>query len=333
MRSQGGVELSLDYLLEIHVDGEGEVVAGHGLGDVIRQLLARVDVYGIAVSVHEPAHGVHPASFRDYAPERVHVVGLPARLSAQGFLVGELDPALADDGVRVQAIEGRQLELVLGYGPGVPENVGGEPALRVATDPVVVHGDALEFPGAFAHVRHRVAARVLLYQDGAVLATGLYGCVVAGQHRLGVGLDRGGQFLHHVAGDLVRDHGYVEAWHVVGEDLAVAVVDHAPLGGNLDVGVLRGPRRERVVLAREDLQIPEPRAEDEENGRYEHGQGDHPHLHVALGHRRRLHALLRGVGLLLLGHRQPEQPLPPPLRSSGHYCFETFSAWTTRRSE
>ena len=28
-------------------------------------------------------------------------------------------------------------------------------------------------------------------------------------------------------------------------------------------------------------------------------QGDDPHLHVALGHRRRLHALFRGVGLLL----------------------------------
>ena len=127
--------------------------------------------------------------------------------------------------------------------PVYPRMWAAEPALRVAADPVVVHGDALELPGALAHVGHRVAARVLLHQDGAVLAAGLYRRVVAGEHRLGVGPDGHRQLPHLLARDLVRDHGHVQAGDVVGEDLAVAVVDDAPLGGDLDVGVLRGPSR------------------------------------------------------------------------------------------
>ena len=48
---------------------------------------------------------------------------------------------------------------------------------------------------------------------------------------------------HFVPGDLIRYDGNVQPWDVVGEDLAVAVVDHAPLGGDLDVGVSASPSR------------------------------------------------------------------------------------------
>ena len=94
---------------------------------------------------------------------------------------------------------------------------------------------------------------------------------------------------------------------------------------------LRRPRGEGVVLAREDLQVPQPGAKDEEDRGDQNRQRDYPHLHVALGHRRRLHTLFRGVRLLLLSHRQPEQPLPP-FRNE-HYRSATFSAWTIKRLE
>src|SRR5215216_5877231 len=318
----GGVELILGQFLHVEVHGQLQILARHGLGDVVGYLLARVHVYGVTVFVHEPAHGIDPAPLRDYAPEGVHVVGSPAWFTAQHLLVGELDPTLAYDRVSGQALERFLLKLIVGNGAGVSEDVGGQPALWVASDPVVVDGDTPELPGALANVSDRVTARVLLDQDRAVLATGLLRRVVAGQDSLGVGPDDGRQLPNFVPGDLIRYDGYVQPGDVVREDLAVAVVDHTALGGDLDVSVLRRPRGEGVVLACEHLQVPQPCAKDEEDRGDHNRQRDDPHLHVALGHRRRLHALFRGVRLLLLGHRQPEQPLPLFLREQlplGHF--------------
>src|SRR5215211_4345603 len=320
----GGVELILGDPLDVEVHGQLQVLAWHGLGDVVGQLLARIRVYGLAVLVHEAAHRVDPAPLGNYAPEGVHVVRPPARFAAQNLLVGELDPALADHGVGIQALERLLLELILGYGAGVPEDVGGEAAFGVATDPVVVDGDALELPGTLADVSHRIAARVLLDQDGTVLATGFPGRVIAAEYGLRVGPHDRRQLLYLVPGDLVGDDGHVQPGDVVSEDLAVAVVDYTALGGDLDVGVLGCPRGQGVVLARQNLQIPEPGAEDEEDGGDQDRQGDNAHLHVALGHRRRLHTLFRGVRLLLLSHRRPEQPLPYPLFLGSATCSHSL---------
>src|SRR5215207_2045511 len=147
---------------------------------MVGYLLARVHVYGITVFVHEPAHRIDPAPLGNYASEGVHVVGPPTWFTAQHLLVGELDPTLADDGIRGQAIEGFLFQLIVGNGAGVPEDMRGQPAFRVTADPVVVHGDARELSGALANVSHRVAASVLLHQDGAVLAVGVPCRIVAG---------------------------------------------------------------------------------------------------------------------------------------------------------
>src|SRR3712207_8022440 len=75
---------------------------------------------------------------------------------------------------------------------------------------------------------------------------------------------------------------------VVGEDLAVAVVDDAALGGVLDGEGARVLGHDVVLLAGEHLQVPEAGAEDGEDVGYEEGPREDPHLHVSLGEGRRL---------------------------------------------
>ena len=126
-------------------------------------------------------------------------------------------------------------------------------------------------------------------------------------------------------------HGDVEAGDVVREDLAVAVADDAALGRVLDLEGLGRLRGDRVLGAREDLEVPQPGREDYEYHRDDDCEGDHPDLHVALGHRRRVGPLLRGPRLLLLAHGEPDQLLSPcAIGGSGP---STLSAWTIRRRE
>jgi hypothetical protein len=323
----GGVELGFRDPLEIEVNGEREVLARHGVLDAVGELLAGVYRDGVPVLVHEPAQGVHPAPLRHYPPEDVHVIHLPTGLPAQHLLVVELDPALPDDRVVLEALEGLLLELLLRDRAGVAESVGGHLPLRIVADVVVVHGDARKLRGALADVGDVVAVGVLFDEHRAVLVPQLEGRVVAIEYRLGVGLEDLGELLDLLPGclpmalvNLVGDDRHVETGDVVREDLPVAVVDDTALGGVLDHAGLGRLGGERVLVAREDLQVPQPGRQDDEDHRDDDREGDHPHLHVALGYGRRVHALLGGPRLLLLGHREPDH-------------WATFSAWMMSRRE
>src|SRR5215211_4910229 len=269
-------------------------------------------------------------ALRHYPPEGIHVVDFLTGFAAQKLLVIELDPALTDYRVVGEAFVSIQFELFLRDCTGVAEDVGGHIPLRIVANVVVVHGDARELLGALADVGDVVAVGVLFDQHRAVLVPQLEGRVVALEYRLGVGPEDLGELLDLLPGYFVGNDRHVEAGDVVREDLAVAVVDDAALGGVLDLAGLGMPGRERVVIAREDLQLPQPGRQDYEDHRDHDRQRDHTHLHVALGHGRRIPALLGGPRLLLLAHRKPDHRLPFPLVAAGPV---TLSAWTIRRRE
>src|SRR5829696_6887121 len=327
----GGIELVLSEPLQVEVHGEVEVLARHGVLDTVGQLIAGIHRDRLAVLVHEPAQGVDPATVRHYPPERVHLVHLLAGLAAQHLLVVELDPALSDDRVIGEVLEGVELELLLGDRAGVPENVSGRLPRRVVADVVVVHDDTGELLGALHDVGDAVAVGVLLDKHRAVLGAPVEGRVVAVEHGLRVGPEDLGQLLDFLARDVRRGHGDVEAGDVVREDLAVAVADDTALGWVLDLEGLGRLRGDRVLGTREDLQVPQPGREDYEDHSHHDREGNHPDLHVALGHGRRVGPLLRGPRLLLLAHGKPDQLLSPcAIGGSGP---STLSAWTIRRRE
>jgi hypothetical protein len=151
----------------------------------------------------------------------------------------------------------------------------------------------------------------LLYQDRAVGGPELDGGVETLLHAFRVRPEHLGQLAdllprlpdRPAAHDLVRYHGDVEAGLVVGEDLAVAVVNDAALGGVLDGKGARVLGHDVVLLAGEHLQVPEAGAEDGEDEGYEDSEREYPHLHVSLGKGRRLDPLL-GRGRLPLFARR-----------------------------
>jgi hypothetical protein len=217
--------------------------------------------------------------------------------------------------------------------------VGGHLPLRIVADVVVVHGDARKLRRALADVGDVVAVGVLFDEHRAVLVPQLESRVVAIEYRLGVGLEDLGELLDLLPGclpmalvNLVGDDRHVEAGDVVREDLAVAVVDDAALGGVLDHAGLGRLGRERVLVAREDLQVPQPGRQDDEDHRNDDRERDHPHLHVAFGYGRRVHALLRGPRLLLLGYREPDHCVPSSWTSEDAGSV-TLSAWMISRRE
>src|SRR5215210_9279962 len=325
----GGVELGLRDALDVEIYGECEVLARYGVNDAVGELRIGIDLDGVSVVVDELTQRIDPAAFRHYPPEGIHVVDFLTGFAAQKLLVIELDPALTDYRVVGEAFEGILFELFLRDRTGVAEDVGGHISLRIVANVVVVHGDARELLGALADVGDVVAVGVLFDQHRAVLVPQLEGRVVALEYRFLVGPEDLGELPDLLPGYFVGDDRHVEAGNVVREDLAVAVVDDAALGGVLDLAGLSMPGRERVVISRENLQLPQPGREDNEDHRHHDRQGDHTHLHVALGHGRRIPALLGGPRLLPLAHGKPDHRLPFPLVAGP----VTLSAWTIRRRE
>src|ERR687890_1083958 len=329
------VELLLHGLLQLEVYSEPDVLAGNRFLDAGRLPLLG-DLLGLLVVA--PPVGLAQG---DLTPQGIHVVLLVALLPAQDILIRQFDPALADNGVVREPLESLCFKLRVRDRPGVSKHVGGHLPLRVVADVIVVDHEALELLRALAYVHHVLAARILLYEHGAVLITRRYRGVVVLQDRLFVGVEDVGQFLDLLPGNSVRYDRNVQARLIIRQDRAIPVVDHAALRRHLDRAGLRGLGAVLVLVARQYLQIPQSETQDHEKYRDEQREPHDPHLHLGL--RYRLLRLPSLPAFLRAGALHAPDLCPPrfehypeaPLKGCLSICligpYATFSACTIRR--
>ncbi|MCW0449357.1 hypothetical protein NB706_002191 [Xanthomonas sacchari] len=222
----------------------------------------------------------HPADGADRAALHVGLDLLVADLAAQLLLVIALQPGLADVGQRRVALAQR-LQVLLVDAADVADDVREQVAVGVVPGQVGFQLHAREAPAVHREARPLLLADTQLQSDRAEAAAGL----ARGLETLDVfrrqrdDLAQLGQQRVHV-GDLVRGHVEPERGDVLGQQAAVAVVDHAAPGHHrpwLDaVGVRAGGVD--VVVQHLQLEIPGAQAQQRQQHAQEPQRGTAPEL-------------------------------------------------------
>ena len=225
----------LGRLLQVAIDGEGEVVAGH-----VGHLL-------------EDAHA---------AADGVHLDLLAAAVAAELIVPRALEARLADEVTLAQVLRGAVGQLALAHLADVAEHVRRERSVRIVALRRDLEGDArqLELVGL---QRDDVVPLDVSADDDALVRRPLRRRV----DRLLDRLARRPEVMAQVPEDLATaarvlgDEHHVERWPVVDEDLAVAVVDDAARRGHADQprAVVLGDRAH--LRSAHDLEVPEPHAD------------------------------------------------------------------------
>ncbi len=228
----------------------------------------------------------HPADGTDGAALHVGLDLLVADLAAQLLLVIALQARLADVGQRRVALT-EDLQVLVVHAADVADDVREQVAVGVAAGQVGFQLHAGETPAVHGEARHFLIGHAQLEGDRQELAARLARLVERFQLFRADADDlrqpvQGGV---HVL-DLVRGHIQAEGRHVLGQQAAVAVVDHAAPGHDrprLDAVGLRA-RGVDVVVQHLQLEVPAAQAQQADQHAEEAQRQPQLQAHIA-GHR------------------------------------------------
>lgn len=235
----------------------------------------------------------HPAHRADRPALHVGFHLFVAHLAAQVLFVIALQPGLAHVGERGIALaQHRQVLFV--DAPNVANDVRKQRPVRVAPGQVRLKLHAGEAPALHREARHLLIAHAQLQGHRQEAAAGLALAVEALQvfGRDGDHLAERGQHGLHVL-DLVRGHVQAERRHVLGQQPAAAVVDHAAPRDHRTRLDAVGLRPGGIDLVVEHLQLEVPAAQPDQ-AQHHHHKAQH-----------RAAAELLGLGVRILGVATP----------------------------